>query len=42
MSNLQTHTQKYLEYCQQQKRLDSKTLKAYQIDLTVQWQTSNH
>ena len=34
MSNLQTHTQKYLEYCQQQKRLDSKTLKAYQIDLT--------
>ena len=42
MSNLQTHTQKYLEYCQHQKRLDSKTLKAYQIDLTVQWQTSNH
>ena len=34
MSNLQTYTQKYLEYCQQQKRLDSKTLKAYQIDLT--------
>lgn len=42
MSNLQTHTQKYLEYCQQQKRLDSKTLKAYQIDLTQFSRNSNN
>lgn len=33
MSNLQTHTNNYLEYCQYQKRLDSKTLKAYRIDI---------
>ena len=33
MNSLQTHTQKYLEYCEFQKRLDKKTLKAYQIDL---------
>lgn len=33
MSNFQTHTHNYLEYCLSQKRLDSKTLKAYQIDL---------
>lgn len=33
MSNLQTHTSNYLEYCRCQKRLDKKTLKAYQIDL---------
>lgn len=33
MSNLQTHTNNYLEYCLHQKRLDSKTLKAYRIDL---------
>ena len=33
MNNLQIHLNNYLEYCAQQKRLDSKTLKAYQIDL---------
>ena len=33
MNNLQTHTRKYLEYCEFQKRLDKKTLKAYRIDL---------
>lgn len=34
MNSLQTHINRYLEYCQNQKRLDGKTLKAYQIDLT--------
>lgn len=34
MSSLQTQIKQYLEYCQYQKRLDKKTLKAYQIDLT--------
>lgn len=34
MIQLQTHIQNYLEYCQSQKRLDAKTLKAYRIDLT--------
>lgn len=34
MSELQTHIKNYLEYCQYQKRLDDKTLKAYRIDLT--------
>lgn len=33
MDNLQTLINNYLEYCQYQKRLDSKTLKAYRIDL---------
>lgn len=33
MNHLQTHIQNYLDYCQYQKRLDSKTLKAYRIDL---------
>ena len=33
MNSLQTHINSYLEYCQNQKRLDSKTLKAYRIDL---------
>lgn len=33
MSKLQTHVEYYLEYCQYQKRLDKKTLKAYRIDL---------
>lgn len=33
MSHLQTHINNYLEYCRFQKRLDSKTLKAYRIDL---------
>ncbi len=33
MNNLQSHIKNYLEYCQYQKRLDKKTLKAYRIDL---------
>lgn len=33
MSDLQTHIKNYLEYCEYQKRLDEKTLKAYRIDL---------
>lgn len=33
MSNLQTHIGNYLKYCEEQKRLDTKTLKAYKIDL---------
>lgn len=32
-TNIQKHTKAYLEYCQYQKRLDEKTLKAYRIDL---------
>lgn len=32
-NNLQLHTEKYLKYCEAQKRLDPKTLKAYRIDL---------
>lgn len=38
MNNLQDYINNYLEYCQYQKRLDSKTLKAYRIDLR-QFQT---
>ena len=34
MNTLQTQLDNYLEFCQFQKRLDSKTLKAYRIDLT--------
>lgn len=34
MNNLQTQLKDYLEYCQFQKRLDAKTVKAYRIDLT--------
>lgn len=34
MNTLQTQLNHYLEYCTHQKRLDSKTLKAYRIDLT--------
>lgn len=34
MSILQTQLDNYLEFCRFQKRLDSKTLKAYRIDLT--------
>lgn len=34
MNDLQTHIKNYLDYCQNQKRLDAKTLKAYQIDMT--------
>ena len=33
MKNLQNQINNYLEYCQNQKRLDLKTLKAYRIDL---------
>lgn len=33
MNNLETLIQNYLKYCQSQKRLDEKTLKAYRIDL---------
>lgn len=33
MHNLQIQTEQYLEFCLYQKRLDSKTLKAYRIDL---------
>lgn len=33
MDNLQTCIENYLVYCQWQKKLDSKTLKAYRIDL---------
>lgn len=33
MYNLQSQINHYLEYCQNQKRLDPKTLKAYRIDL---------
>ena len=33
MNHLQTHIENYLYYCQTQKRLDTKTLKAYRIDL---------
>ena len=33
MDNLWTHIEQYLKDCRFQKRLDEKTLKAYQIDL---------
>ena len=33
MDNLQKHVENYLEYCQVQKRLDEKTLRAYRTDL---------
>lgn len=33
MTNLQIHIENYLEYCNTQKCLDKKTLKAYRIDL---------
>ena len=33
MHTLQAHIKNYLEYCNTQKCLDAKTLKAYQIDL---------
>ena len=33
MDNMKDYIENYLEYCQQQKRLDQKTLKAYRIDL---------
>lgn len=33
MMNLETHIQNYLNFCESQKRLDKKTIKAYRIDL---------
>ncbi len=33
MNNLQNHLQEYFTFCQQQKRLDVKTINAYKIDL---------
>lgn len=33
MDNLQTIIADYLDFCENQKRLDSKTLRAYRIDL---------
>ena len=33
MSNLQKHIDTYLQYCEEQKRLDYKTIKSYRIDL---------
>lgn len=39
MDTLQTHITNYLEYCQNQKRLNPKTLRAYRIDLA---QFSDH
>ena len=33
MDNLDKQISNYLEYCQYQKRLDDKSLKAYRIDL---------
>ncbi len=34
MNNLELHINNYLDYCSLQKRLDSKSIKAYRIDLT--------
>lgn len=34
MNHLQVQVENYLDFCQRQKRLDRKTLKAYQTDLT--------
>lgn len=34
MNHLETHINNYLGFCEYQKRLDTKTLKAYQTDLT--------
>lgn len=33
MNTLETRIKNYIEYCTAQKRLDTKTLKAYKIDL---------
>lgn len=33
MNYFNNYIKEYLEYCQFRKRLDSKTMKAYQIDL---------
>ena len=42
MNNLQTHINNYLEHCRHQKRLDSKTLKAYRIDLQQFYENFSH
>jgi integrase/recombinase XerD len=42
MNNLQTLINNYLEYCHNQKRLDSKTLKAYRIDLQQFYENFSH
>lgn len=34
MNTLNSYISEYIEYCEYRKRLDSKTLKAYRIDLT--------
>lgn len=34
INDLQLHVKRYLEFCDSQKRLDTKTLKVYRIDLT--------
>ncbi len=34
MNSFQNHVENYLEYCKNQKRLDTKTLRAYRTDLT--------
>ena len=34
MNNIESHIKNYLDYCSLQRRLDSKTIKAYHIDLT--------
>ena len=43
MENLEMNVRNYLEYCKMQKRLDEKTLKAYQIDLKqfLEWIADN-
>lgn len=42
MHNLQSKITDYLNYCQTQKRLDTKTLKAYRIDLGRRFFTSSN
>lgn len=34
MNTIKLHIKNYLNYCSLQKRLDSKTIKAYHIDLS--------
>ena len=41
MNNLPEAAKNYLKNCQEQKRLDAKTLKAYQIDLTQFYNSFN-
>ncbi len=37
MNTLFTITKSYLKYCETQKRLDKKTLKAYRTDLSLRY-----